>query len=150
MTALSDRLNQARGDESTDTIAERATRAGHPIDRSVVFRALNGEHAKQPRESTLQALAAGFNIPVQELRELAGRPPGEPEPWTPPAVSASLTRDQRAALDALIKAIVHTDANPAAETPTDEVPPAILHIAARRGVSEGEQLRRVHDSHTEE
>ncbi len=105
MSALSDRLAQAKGERSIDDVVTRAAAAGHRIDRSVVARYLNGEHGPRPRQETLSALAAGFELDARELRALVGRPPGELGPYVPTSESASLTTEQRQALDQLIKAI---------------------------------------------
>jgi hypothetical protein len=105
VSALSDRLEEAKGDRSIDDVVARAEAQGHRIDRSVVARYLKGEHGSRPRQETLSALAAGFDLDVRELRELAGRPPGELGPYVPTSESASLTAEQRQALDQLIRAI---------------------------------------------
>ncbi len=115
MSALSDRLQQAKGQRSIDDIAAQARRLGHPIDRSAVAKFLAGQAGPRPRPSTLEALAAGFGVDVRELRLLAGQPPGEAGPYVPTPESASLTREQRRAIDQLIKAIVRGNA-PALET----------------------------------
>lgn len=109
VSRLSKRLTEAKGDRTNDEIVERARLAGFSIDRSAVSRYLRGEHGPAPRPATLEALASGFGLDVLELRELVGLPAGEPEPYQPPPISASLTRKQRAALDQLIKAMVKGD-----------------------------------------
>lgn len=109
MTALSDRLADAKGNDSIDAIAERAAAAGHKIDRATVWRYVAGTHAKNPPDSVLRALAAGFGLDVRELRTLAGKPAGELGKWTPPDEAARLSQDQRRALDQLIKSIVRED-----------------------------------------
>lgn len=105
VSALSDRLVEAKGDRSIDDIVARAEEQGHRIDRSAVARYLKGEHGSRPRQETLAALAAGFDLDTRELRSLAGRPPGELGPYVPTSESASLTAEQRKALDQLIRAI---------------------------------------------
>lgn len=107
MTALSDRLADAKGDRSIDSIVAQAEANGHTIDRSTVARYCGGGGAKNPPDAVLRALAAGLGLDVRELRTLAGKPAGELGPWTPPDESARLSRDQRKALDLLIKAIVN-------------------------------------------
>lgn len=106
MTALSDLLNDAKGDRNIDLLIEAAEERGHMIDRGTVYRALAGEHAKRPREQTLTALSEVFGLDVRKVREAADRPAGELGPWDPTPESAQLDRDQRAALDRLIKTIV--------------------------------------------
>ncbi len=75
----------------------------------MVARYLKGEHGTRPRQETLSALAAGFDLDVRELRGLVGRPPGELGPYVPTSESASLTAEQRQALDQLIRAITKGD-----------------------------------------
>lgn len=106
MTALSDRLNEAKGGRGLDAIVGIAERKGHKIDRSTFNRAFNGDHAKRPRDATLRAWAAGLDIDVNELRRLCDMPEGEMGLYTGPDESARLNRDQRKALDHLIKTIV--------------------------------------------
>lgn len=106
MTALSDRLNEAKGDEGLDTIVDRAHRKGHKIHRSVFANAFNGDHAKRPQDATLRAFADGLGIDVNELRRICKMPEGEMGIYKGPDESARLNRDQRKALDRLIKTIV--------------------------------------------
>lgn len=109
VTELSDRLAEAKGNDSIDAIAERAAASGHKIDRATVGRYVAGDGAKNPPDKVLRALAAGLGLDVRELRTLAGKPSGELGPWTPPDEAARLSRDQRKALDQLIKSIVGKD-----------------------------------------
>lgn len=111
VSALSDRLIEAKGDRSIDDIVARAQQQGHRIDRSAVARYLKGEHGPRPRQETLSALAAGFDLDARELRGLAGRPPGELGPYVPTSESVSLTAEQRQALDQLIRAITRETAS---------------------------------------
>lgn len=106
MSALSQRLADAKGERSIDDVKRQAEREGHQIDRSVIAKYVSGDHGPRPPEKTLAALAAGLGLDVRELRELAGRPAGEREPYVPTPESASLTREQRQALDRLIKTMV--------------------------------------------
>lgn len=92
VTALSDLLNLARGDRSTDDLIAAARKAGHEVDRATVFRALKGEHAKTPRESTLTALSAVFGVDVRLLRKAAGRGMGELDDWVPPTEARQLSQ----------------------------------------------------------
>lgn len=96
---------EAKGDDSIDAVVERAAKAGHKINRATVDRYVRGEQAKKPPEATLQALAAGLNLDVRELRALARMPRGELGPWKPVPQSSRLDQDQRDALDQLIKTI---------------------------------------------
>lgn len=106
MSALSDRLAEAKGDRSIDAIAAQAEQRGYRIDRATVGRYIQGKHAKEPPEHVLEALAEGLGVDLRELRELAGVPRGELGQYEPPAESARLNHEQRQAIDHLIKAIV--------------------------------------------
>lgn len=149
MSRLSERLKAAKGDLSIDDIAKRASREGGTIKRSTVAKYLRGEHGSNPPEETLAGLAAGLGLDVRELRELAGRPAGELGPYVPTPLSASLTTEQRKAIDDLIKAFVieggQKDAgNAEAEKSPDEavtpnVTPETQTLAARRGDSRGKR-----------
>lgn len=106
MSALADLLWSVRGHDSIDVISERATAAGHPISRGAVAKYLQGQGAKKPPESTLEALAAGFKLRVTDVRRAAGLPAGELGPYEPTSEAGQLSREQRDALDQLIRAIV--------------------------------------------
>lgn len=116
VTALSDRLADAKGNDSIDAIAERAAAEGHKIDRATVWRYVAGQHAKNPPDSVLRALAAGLGLDVRELRALAGKPAGELGKWTPPDESARLSQEQRNALNQLIKSIVREEGGSGGDT----------------------------------
>ena len=110
MSALSERLKDAKGTRGLDVIVRLAEREGHQIDRSVVARYITGKHGR-PRDETILALAAGLGLDVRELRVLAGMPPGELEPYEPTPEAARLNREQRDALDRLIRAIVRSESD---------------------------------------
>jgi hypothetical protein len=109
VTELSNLLNDAKGDRAVDRLIADAEKQGHKIHRGTIYRALDGDHAKHPREETLQAFAAVFGVDVGELRRAVKRPAGELGPWVPTPDSAQLDRDQRRALDQLIKTIVRAE-----------------------------------------
>lgn len=106
MSRLSERLNEAKPNISVQAAVERARKAGHAIDRGTVYRYLKGNHAKDPSDETLAALAEVFELKVTELRKLAEKPIGELEPYQPPAYANRLNREQRKALNELIRTIV--------------------------------------------
>lgn len=122
MTDLSERLAEAKGNASIDAVVERAHRAGHQIDRATVARYVAGGGAKRPPERVLQALAAGLDVDLGELRELAGMPRGELGPWRPPAESGRLRQDQRDALDLLIKSMTRQERDGDDAAPTNRAP----------------------------
>lgn len=109
MTALSDLLNDAKGDESVDALLDRTEKRGTQVSRtarSSIYKALSGDHAKNPREETLQLWALVFDLDIREMRQAVDKPAGELGPWEPTPESARLDRDQRIALNNLIKTIV--------------------------------------------
>lgn len=106
MTALSDRLNEAKGDDGLDVVVARAEAKGHKVHRATFATYFKGKHAKRPSEDVLRALADGLGLKVTELREIAGAPAGELGEYKPTPLANRLTRDQRNALDELIRAIV--------------------------------------------
>lgn len=109
VTALSELLVKARGDRNVDKLIEDAEARGHVIDRGTIYRALAGDHSKRPREKTLTAFAEVFGLDVRKVREAADRPAGEREPWVPTPEAAQLSREQRSALNRLIKTIVQAE-----------------------------------------
>ncbi|MDK9627048.1 helix-turn-helix domain-containing protein [Propionibacterium freudenreichii] len=117
MDEFTERLRNAKGDRSIDDIAQAARKRGHRISRSTVAKYLQGRGRTFPAD-TVEALAAGFGVDPRELRRLADRPAGDLGEWTPPAESASLTRDQRDALDQLIKTMTVREVVQDAGTPT--------------------------------
>lgn len=138
VTALSDRLAEAKGNDSIDAIAERAASQGHAIDRATVGRYVAGGGAKNPPDKVLRALAAGLDLDVRELRALAGKPAGELGPWTPPDEAARLSEGQRRALDQLIKSIVREDVT------ADAAPTNQAEVSSAKSANESdnvEQLR---------
>lgn len=141
MSRLTERLVAAKGDRSIDDIAALAVKHGHKLSRGTVAKYLRDEQGTRPPVRTLDALAAGLNIDPRELRELAAYGRGELGEWTPPDESASLTRDQRDALDQLIKTMVRTEdeessdgRQPEAEKTSDEQGPE-----RTKGGSDGRQ-----------
>lgn len=102
MSALSDALNAANVDGWSAREISRKT--GGRLSHSVVADYLNGRQAKQPKEYVLQAFAEVFpKLTVKQLRELAGLPAGELDPYQPPAEANRLDARQRRAVDEIIR-----------------------------------------------
>jgi len=102
-------LNAAKGDSSVDSLIAAAEKRGVEVSRTAranIYKALAGNHAKNPTDRVLNLWADVFRLNVQDLREAAGRPRGERGPWVPPDEANQLNEEQREALGALIKAIV--------------------------------------------
>jgi hypothetical protein len=108
--ALSERLyaRQIELGDSIRTIVKRAQDAQVPLHKATVYKYLNDEGAKRPPEHTIRGLAAGFELSEGEIRRLLGMPSGEDGLWRPPEESARLSRDERDALDRLIKVIARS------------------------------------------
>ncbi|ETD31505.1 hypothetical protein [Williamsia sp. D3] len=104
MSALSDLLNRRRGDRSVREIGRAATNYG--VGESTVIPYFSGKHGTRPPEKVLAALAAVLDIRIEELREAAGKPVGEREPYRPPEEANLLDQRQRRAVDELIRSIV--------------------------------------------
>lgn len=143
VSELSDFLKDAKGERSIDEIAAEAERRGYKLGRSTVAKYLGGGHARRVSESMAQAIAAGFRVDVRRVRELAGRQPGELGPWTPTDEAASLTKDQRKALDALILTIVReggssAEHEPREKSPTPVAPVSMADIKRRRAREQAE------------
>ena len=108
MSALSDYLNAhiPAGWSKPDVI--RAL--GEDLDRTTVYRYLAGNHSRNPPEYVLDAFARALpGCSITELRQAAGAAVGEEDPWIPPLEANRLSHAQRAALEAFIRTIVHTD-----------------------------------------
>lgn len=126
MTALSDRLNEAKGDKGLDTVVAQAEARGHTVHRGTFANYFRGKHAKRPSEDVLLALADGLDLKVTELRAIVGMPAGELGEYKPTPLANRLNRDQRIALDELIRTIVskkevQTDGNSSAEKRAEQL-----------------------------
>jgi transcriptional regulator with XRE-family HTH domain len=108
VSALSERLGERKIELglSIQALANKARADGAPINKATIYKYLNDQAAKIPPEPMVHALALAFELSDGEIRTLANVPRGESEPWQPPAESARLSREQRIALDNLIKVIV--------------------------------------------
>lgn len=62
--------------------------------------------AAVPDELTLRKLAEGLPAPLQLLRGLAGRPPGERTPFVLPPEADQLDQEQRSVVVAMVRALL--------------------------------------------
>lgn len=112
MSELSEALKTAQeqhGGWSVRRIEREMETAGHSVSYSTVALYLNGRHGV-PEDSTLSAFAAIFpELSISRLRHLAHLPPGENDPYIPPADASRLSRTQRQALDAVIAAMLERE-----------------------------------------
>ncbi|WP_436699919.1 hypothetical protein [Nocardioides sp. BYT-33-1] len=125
MTALSDLLNDAKGDRSVDQLIQAARDRGVEVSdtaRANAYKALKGRHAKNPTDNVLTVWSEIFGVPVTELRKAVGKPAGELGPWVPVSEAGQLSQDIRNALDDLIKAIVKEGGGAHGAAATSEPP----------------------------
>lgn len=155
MTPLSELLRAAKGDSSVDSLIAAAEKRGVEVSRTAranIYKALAGNHAKNPTDRVLTLWADVFRLNVQDLREAAGRPRGERGPWVPPSEANQLNDEQRDALAALIKAIVRgggegdatgTPANQSpAPGPADQPGRQVTEASGAEGIARGRGNRR--------
>lgn len=105
MSALSEALIKAN--EHGWSSREISRRAGGRIHHATVANFMRGRHAANPGDEVLSAFADVFpSLSLERLRELAGRPAGESDPYEPPAESDRLNARQRKAVDEVIRSMV--------------------------------------------
>ena len=95
MTRLSDLLN----DSNTEQLSARRMQAiaeakGVRVSNTSLSKYLRGE-PETPNESVLQAFSLALGVRVEVLREAAGVPTGEPEPFVLPESANRLNARQR-------------------------------------------------------
>lgn len=130
MSGLSEVLTAANtAGLSARALARRAQERGHSLNHDTAARYLRGDHGR-PDESTLLALADVFDLPLRRLREAAGLPSDETEPYVPPPEASRLSRRQRRAVDELIRAMLDQRSG------SDAVDLATRRRAARHGPAE--------------
>ncbi len=105
MSGLSDYLNSLnREGWSLRRIAQEAERHGHTINHTTVRKYVNGTHGT-PSGEALAALAAAFQVDVNDLRRAARRPSvGEPLDLGPE--SGRLTGPQREAVRHVVRVML--------------------------------------------
>jgi hypothetical protein len=74
------------------------------LDHVTVTRVIFGD--KPASERVVQALAGALEVDMKTAYRLMGNPVGHVEPWTPPAASARLDKEQRRVLEDLIYVMV--------------------------------------------
>lgn len=127
VSRLSDRLNELNTDElPLREIADRAKARGWKISFTTVRSYLNGTHPENPPARALNALAAAFDVPVEDLEAAAhytGRAPFEPD-----SDADLLTAKQRAAVNEIIRLLAdgnrNTHATPDSPLPSPQEPDA--------------------------
>ncbi|AZG43485.1 hypothetical protein [Gordonia insulae] len=104
MSPLSDLLTQARGDRSVRDVG-RAVAKKYGVGESTVIPYFSGNH-RTPQDRVLVALAKELSLNIGELRQVAGLPRGEREPYVPPTDANLLTERQRRLVDEVIRTLV--------------------------------------------
>jgi hypothetical protein len=138
VTALSDALRTANdGRYSARQLSRLARDAGFSLNHDTAARYLRGEHGR-PDEPTLRAFAVVLDIELAILREAAGLPFDQTDPYQPPPESSRLSRRQRRAVDEIIKAMLDPGIAPDARDSLDtRGPDALADDLARRRAARG-------------
>lgn len=103
MSALSDALNEANVHRWSSR--DLARRSGNQVSHTQLAKYLKPDHPT-PTDAVLAAFAEIFpTLTVPKLRELAGLPRGEEDPYVPPPEGARLSVRQRKAIDELIRSM---------------------------------------------
>lgn len=105
MSKFSDRLNQARKDESIRSVAKRAA-ADDSVGESTLHPYFRDGHGR-PTVQVVKALAKALGIATDELWTLADMP-SDGGPWSPPDESRFMNDRQRQAVSELIRSFVQT------------------------------------------
>ncbi|MGV0634457.1 helix-turn-helix transcriptional regulator [Mycolicibacillus trivialis] len=125
MSALSDLLNRhIDADEELRGLSNRRIAEKAGVSRGTVDNYRAGKIPDAPREDVLQAFHDLLGIPLAELREAAGVPRGEPEPYKAPPEFNRLSRTQRDALDAFVRSFVGPQGAHHAHSPAPANPSA--------------------------
>lgn len=106
MSALSDLLDRYLAQEKFRDLSNRKIADDAGVSRGTIDNYRKGIHPAAPSEDILQAFHDLLGIPLAELREAAGVPRGEPEPYAAPAEFNRLSHTQRTALDEFVRSFV--------------------------------------------
>lgn len=85
------RLQMALNHEHLGSTRKLADYVG--VSQGTALRLINP--GRTHKEETLRAVAEAFEIPVTEIREMAGRPSGEPTPFRLPPEADQLSESER-------------------------------------------------------
>lgn len=107
MSALSDALNEANFENWS--AREIARRGGDRISHSQVNKYLKPVHPR-PTERVLEVFSEVLGLPLPVLRDLAGLPTGDEEPYVAPLEANRLDRHQRDVVDELIRMLARAPA----------------------------------------
>ena len=98
------------------------------IHVSTISRIIKGQNLKGPTHDVITRLAVALGKPPRELGKWIDAAWAELEPYTPPAVSALLTKEQRASVDMIIRAFATS--NKAAQQDADRAVVIAAELAA--------------------
>lgn len=95
MSRLSDLLNDCNTEQlSARRIQAIAESSGVVVANTSISKYLRGE-PESPSENVLEAFSIALKVPMHALREAAGAPSGEPEPFILPERANRLNARQR-------------------------------------------------------
>jgi transcriptional regulator with XRE-family HTH domain len=118
---------------------EIARRGGDRVSHSQLGKYLKPSHPR-PGEDVLQVFADVFKIPIRKLRELAGVPIGEEEPYDPPSEANRLSAHQRDVVSELIRMLAETKVGDGDDAGADRsaapIGDPVTDLANRRRVRE--------------
>lgn len=106
VSALSELLKNNRYGIEARQAADKAADLGVHLKQGTIAGYFAGTNKSRPSEKTMKALSEVLSIPLEKIREAAGVPVGESDPYIPPPEANRLSSNQRQAIDQLIKAIV--------------------------------------------
>ena len=155
MSALSDALNAANVEGWS--AREISYKSGGELSHSVVADYLNGRQAKRPTEKVLAGFVKVFpTLSVKRLRELAGYPPGEEEPYKVPDEAHRLDSRQREAVTEIIMLLAeknggggHADGSAAIRTAESGLPNQPDTALAALTETAAESVRREEEAGTQ-
>lgn len=102
MSALSELIRKSL---PADT-SHRQLAARSELSRATIDNYVKGSHPERPTDEVLNAFSSLLGISLPELREAAGRPRGERQPYAPPTEANMMSRRQRTAVTELIRSFV--------------------------------------------
>lgn len=131
MTELSDLLQGAvdRGTTPVEALA-RIQKAGLKADKGQLYKALKGDHAEHVTEPILEAWAFGFGLDIRDLRRAMRVPIGEKVPFTPHPLANRMSRDQRKAVNNIIRVLVESATDATSVRPPEDVDAEDLTLPA--------------------
>jgi transcriptional regulator with XRE-family HTH domain len=93
------------------------------VNKDTINGLISGRLRGVPREDTLRRISAWTKVPIQDVREAAGRPRGEAEPFVPPDFFHELSQAERDAVVAMGRAF--HDRHPVCEPVRDDIDPVV-------------------------